>query len=96
MTSALLAGYCGSANSACTLAWRTSPIVFASSSVHGPARTVLSLNPVTGLADGLRWSLLGAPAPPAVDLISLATGVAFAVVALVYFQRVERRFADVI
>ena len=74
----------------------TSPIVFASSSVHGPARTVLSLNPVTGLADGLRWSLLGAPAPPAVDLISLATGVAFAVVALVYFQRVERRFADVI
>lgn len=74
----------------------TSPIVFASSSVRGTARTVLSINPVTGLVDGMRFSLLGASAPPAVDLVSLATGLALCGCALWYFQRVERRFADVI
>jgi len=73
-----------------------SPIVYPSSSVHGFARTALAVNPVTGLVDGIRFSLLGAPAPPPVDLLSLASGIALAVVGLVYFQRVERKFADIL
>ena len=73
-----------------------SPVVFASSSVHGWLRTVMSLNPLTGLLDGFRWSLLGAPAPPAVDLLSLAGAVLLCTCGLVYFQRSERRFADLI
>jgi lipopolysaccharide transport system permease protein len=72
------------------------PIIFASSSVDGPLRVVLALNPVTGIVDGFRWAAIGAPAPPAVDLLSLATGVAAVAASLVYFQRVERRFADVV
>ena len=72
------------------------PIIFPSSSVHGELRAVLALNPVTGIVDGFRWAVVGAPAPPAVDLLSIASGVALIAVSLVYFQRVERRFADVV
>ena len=73
-----------------------SPVVFASSSVHGWLRTVMSLNPLTGLLDGFRWSLLAAPAPPAVDLLSLVGAALLCTGGLVYFQRSERRFADLI
>jgi len=72
------------------------PIIFASSSVDGPLRVVLALNPVTGVVDGFRWAAIGAPAPPAVDLLSLATGLVAVTGSLIYFQRVERRFADVV
>jgi len=74
----------------------TSPIVYSSATIHGAARVALSLNPVTGVVDGLRYSLLGAPAPPTVDLLSLVTGLLLAVGGLLYFQRIERRFADLV
>ena len=70
------------------------PIVFASSQVTGVARVLLACNPVTGLVDAMRWSLLDAPAPPPVDLLSLASGAAVLFVGLLYFQRIERAFAD--
>jgi homopolymeric O-antigen transport system permease protein len=73
-----------------------SPVVFPSTAVHGIARTLLALNPVTGLVDGARWSLFGTPPPPAVDLLSLASALLLLVVGLLYFQRVQRRFADVV
>jgi ABC-type polysaccharide/polyol phosphate export permease len=72
------------------------PIVFASSQVTGVGRVLLACNPVTGLVDAVRWSVLGAPAPPPVDLISLASGAALLFVGLLYFQRVERAFADLV
>ncbi len=74
----------------------TSPIVFASSSVHGAARVALAVNPVTGLVDGLRLSLLGGPAPPAVDALGFLSAAVLAIGSLLYFQRVERRFADLV
>jgi ABC-type polysaccharide/polyol phosphate export permease len=73
-----------------------SPVVFASSSVEGPLRTLLALNPATGLVDGFRWSLAGATPPPLVDLLSLASGLAVLVAGLAYFLRTERRFADLV
>lgn len=73
-----------------------SPIVFASTAVHGSARVLLALNPVTGLVDAVRWSLLDSPPPPAVDLLSLASALVLLAVGVVYFQRVERAFADVL
>jgi lipopolysaccharide transport system permease protein len=51
---------------------------------------------VTGLVDAARWSLLDSPPPPAVDLLSLASALVLLAVGLVYFQRVERSFADVV
>jgi ABC-type polysaccharide/polyol phosphate export permease len=72
-----------------------SPVFFASTSVHGTARVLLALNPVTALLDGMHWSL-GGSAPARLDLLSLASALALLVAGVVYFQRVERRFADVI
>jgi lipopolysaccharide transport system permease protein len=59
-------------------------------------RTVFALNPIVGLVDGLRWSLVGAPAPPLADVASLATALAISVGGLYYFRAVETNFADVI
>lgn len=73
-----------------------SPVVFASSAVEGTARTVLALNPVCGLLDGMRWALVGAPPPPPVDLLGLATGALIVGVGFLYFVRAQRRFVDVI
>ena len=72
------------------------PVVYASSSIDGVARAVLALNPLTGLVDGMRWALIGGPAPPIVDLLSLATGTFLVIVGIVVFQRLERSIADVI
>jgi lipopolysaccharide transport system permease protein len=74
----------------------TSPVVFPSSEVHGAFRTALALNPMTGVLDGFRWSVLQAPAPPAVDLLGLVGGAALVLGGVLYFGRVERRFADLI
>jgi lipopolysaccharide transport system permease protein len=73
-----------------------SPVLYASTAVHGTARVLLALNPVTGLVDAARWSLLDSPPPPAVDLLSLASLVVLLAAGLLYFQRVERAFADVL
>lgn len=74
----------------------SSPVVFGSSIVEGTGRLLLALNPVVGLLDGFRWSVVGGPPPPLADLASLASGLLLTVVGILYFQRVERRFADVI
>ncbi len=73
-----------------------SPVVYPTSLVDGAARYVFALNPLVGVIDGARWALLGAPPPGAAALVSLATGTALLVTGIVYFQRVERRFADVV
>ena len=71
-----------------------SPVVYPSSLVEGPERSLFALNPLVGVLDGLRWALLDAPAPPVQDLASLAVGVLLLVTGLLYFQRVERQMAD--
>jgi lipopolysaccharide transport system permease protein len=73
-----------------------SPMVFPSSLVSGDWRAVYALNPLVGLIDGLRWSLVGGPAPPPADVASLVSAVVLVVGALYYFRSVEDRFADVI
>jgi lipopolysaccharide transport system permease protein len=73
-----------------------SPVVFASSIVDSGKRWLFALNPLVGLIDSFRWSLAGAPPPPTADLISLLVGALLLVSGVIYFQRVERRFADVI
>jgi lipopolysaccharide transport system permease protein len=73
-----------------------SPVLYPSSLVHGTLRWFYSLNPIVGLLDLFRWSLLNGPAPRVEDLLSLFVGVAMLVLGIAYFQRAERRFADVI
>ena len=71
-----------------------SPVVFPSSLLDGAERTIFALNPMVGLLDGLRWSLVGGPTPPAQDLLSLVVALLLLIGGAIYFQRVERSMAD--
>lgn len=73
-----------------------SPIVYPSDLIEGAYRWLYALNPLVGVIDGLRWSLVGAPAPPLADLSSLAVLTVGLISGLYYFRSVEGRFADVI
>jgi lipopolysaccharide transport system permease protein len=59
---------------------------------------VYSLNPMVGVIDGFRWAILGGPAElfwPGVAMSLILTIVLFAI-AIFYFRRTERAFADII
>ena len=73
-----------------------SPVAYPSSLVHGSWRYVYAINPVAGLIDSFRWSLLNAPAPGPPLLVSVASGAILLALGLWTFQRTEREFADVI
>jgi lipopolysaccharide transport system permease protein len=74
-----------------------SPVAYSTQLVHGTFAFIYALNPMAGVIQGFRWSLLGTGTPPGVSslpsvLISfliLATGI-------LYFRRMESTLADVI
>jgi lipopolysaccharide transport system permease protein len=72
------------------------PVIYPTSIVPERWRWVLAVNPMAGLIEGFRSAFLGR----AFDVQSLAVSGAVSAVAFVigiaYFERVERRFADVI
>jgi len=75
-----------------------SPVGFSSSVVPQKWRLLYSLNPIAGVIDGFRWSLLGQKVPLYYNGLLLSIGVAilFLVTGAFYFKRMERTFADVI
>ena len=73
------------------------PIAYPSSLLSEPWRTIYGLNPMVGVVEGFRWSLLGTENTPGPIVIisflaalTLLTGGAF------YFRRMEKTFADII
>jgi lipopolysaccharide transport system permease protein len=72
------------------------PVLYPSSLVEGPKRFLIYLNPMAGVVDGFRWSLIGTPRPGVSALVSIAMGFVVLLSGLVYFGRVQRRFADFI
>ena len=75
-----------------------SPIAFASTSMPARWRPLYSLNPLVGIIDGFRWSILGSRMPLEVESVAVSVVVAVLVLAagIAYFRRTERGFADVI
>lgn len=73
------------------------PIAYPSSLLSEPWRTIYGINPMVGVVEGFRWALLGTKTAPGpililsslVSLIVLFTG-------LLYFNKMERTFADVV
>jgi len=73
------------------------PIVYPTSLLHEPWRTIYGLNPMVGVVEGFRWSLLGSSARPGPMLaVSCASALFLLVSGAYYFRRVERGFADLI
>jgi lipopolysaccharide transport system permease protein len=73
-----------------------SPVAYPDSIVPEPWRTVYALNPMVGVIEGYRWAALGTPAPWASIAISAGAALVLLVAGLVYFERAERSFADVL
>jgi lipopolysaccharide transport system permease protein len=72
------------------------PVAYPSSLIKGGWRWVYHLNPMAGVIEGWRWSVVGGPAPGREAWLSAAVAVAVLVIGVDLFQRSERRFADVI
>jgi lipopolysaccharide transport system permease protein len=73
-----------------------SPVAYPGSLARGDLGALYYLNPLAGLLDAFRWSAVGSPAPGTEALLSAASGVAIVIVGILYFSRIERKFADVI
>jgi lipopolysaccharide transport system permease protein len=73
------------------------PVAYPATLVSQPLRTILALNPMTGVVEGFRWALLDINAPSApLLLISAAVSLVLFASGVLFFRRMERTFADVI
>ena len=74
-----------------------SPVAYTLASVPEGARVWYDLNPLTGLLEGMRWSLIGTPRPSFVLMgYSIFVAIAALLAGTLVFSRMERQFADVI
>lgn len=75
-----------------------SPIAFTTDAMPERWRLLYSLNPMVGIIDGFRWTVLGSrvTVDPRSIVMSVVITAIVLVIGLWYFRRVERRFADVI
>jgi len=73
------------------------PIVYPITLIPERFQALYSLNPMVGVVEGFRWSLLGTGTPHW-TAIMISIGVVLSVLfsGLFYFRRVESRFADII
>lgn len=72
------------------------PVVYPASLVPDSWRWMLHLNPMVGLIEAFRSAFLGRPFDLTALGISVITALAMFAVGISYFERVERRFADII
>jgi ABC-type polysaccharide/polyol phosphate export permease len=72
------------------------PVAYSSRLVPSGWRIAYHINPMAGVVDGFRWSLLSAPFPGTSAWASLGVTALLVAGGLAYFLRSERRFADVI
>jgi lipopolysaccharide transport system permease protein len=71
------------------------PVAYPSSMLPEPWRTVYGLNPMAGVVEGFRWTLLGTgEAPGPMLAVSTFAAVAILVTGSFYFRWMERSFAD--
>ena len=73
------------------------PIAYPSSLMNPKWRLVYGLNPMVGVVEGFRWSLLGTGNSPGPMLaVSATASVLILIGGAFYFRRMEKTFADVV
>lgn len=78
------------------LGFFVSPIAYPSSLVPERWRLLYGLNPMAGVIEGFRWSLLNGPAPGPMLWVSAGAVLVLLVTGLAMFRRMERTFVDVV
>jgi lipopolysaccharide transport system permease protein len=74
-----------------------SPVAYSISLIPEKWRLLYSLNPMAGVIEGFRWALLGKESPAfAVMALSTAMVAVLLLGGIVFFNRMERTFADTI
>ena len=75
-----------------------SPVGFSSAIVPEEWRLLYSVNPMVGVIDGFRWSILGGEAQLYWPGFALSIGLVtiMLITGIIYFRQTERRFADLI
>jgi lipopolysaccharide transport system permease protein len=73
-----------------------SPVIYPVNLLPGRYRWILSLNPMCGIIEGFRWSILGTPFNPASLGMAVAVSLALFAFGMYFFRRTERRFADLV
>ncbi|WP_197525916.1 ABC transporter permease [Methanocella paludicola] len=71
-----------------------SPVVYASSMIPVQYQFLYGLNPMAGVIEGFRWSLLSTNAPGMIIIASVVVSLALLVSGAFYFRRMEKTFAD--
>lgn len=75
----------------------STPIVYSSSLLPEPWRTLYGINPMAGVVEGFRWALLGADTQPGWMIgVSAVAALALLVSGSLYFRKTEERFADIV
>jgi lipopolysaccharide transport system permease protein len=73
------------------------PIVYPSSLLSEPWRTIYGLNPMVGVVEGFRWALLGTQtAPGPIVIVSSLASLAILIGGAFYFRKMEKTFADIV
>jgi lipopolysaccharide transport system permease protein len=72
------------------------PVIFPISLVPAKWQPLLFLNPMTGMVEGFRSAFLGRPFDWGGIAISFGMAVLIFLLGVAYFEKVERRFADII
>lgn len=73
-----------------------SPVFISQHLLEGKARLLLQLNPLAAYIDAFRWCVFPSVPPPALDSVSIAVGVSFAlfVSGIFFFQRQQANVVD--
>jgi lipopolysaccharide transport system permease protein len=74
-----------------------SPVAYSASLVPAKWKVLYSCNPMVGVIDGFRWSILGTSAPDwhSIAISSLSVLIIF-IGGMFYFRRMEKTFSDII
>lgn len=72
------------------------PVIYPSSIVGAKYQFILNLNPMAGLISGFRSAILNKQFDWGFIGVSFSVSMLFFVAAILYFNRVEKRFADII
>jgi lipopolysaccharide transport system permease protein len=72
-----------------------SPIFYSTTAIPKGIQSLYFLNPMFGIIDGFRWTLIGT-APPSINsiVVSVAVSSLFLISGITYFRLREDEFAD--